>query len=789
MQANSTRGSAQDPEPHLGQDWGSLRAQCQKERTLFCDPLFPAEPKALGPPAETTAASEKALPLEWLRPREICPKPFFLLEGASTTDICQGDLGDCWLLAAMSSLTLEPALFEQVVPTGQDFGTGYCGIFRFRFWQYGRWLEVVVDDRLPSRGKRLVYTRSSTRSEFWSALLEKAYAKLNGSYAALKAGKILEAMEDFTGGVGESYRSDPATPKLWLCVTSALAGNALLAGFIKVASPAEVGRVNECGLVLGHAYSILAMDKVSTQGGSVRLVRLRNPWGRQEYTGAWSDKATEWDSVEPQEQQRLKLKKSEDGEFWMSVEEFTNFFSTIEICSFNPEETEGADSTEGAPGTPTPPSWVLTTHDGRWIPGCSAGGCRKYKVSFWTNPQFRLSLRAGDEEGGSQGGGPGVAHRGGAATHCTVVLALMQKNRRGGPPASNGKGTPDFLYIGFAVYPVPEKVCAGCSEYWGHSSPPPPSSSSASSKNAASSIYITINRIRTSVADLHISFTRSKLKTSHSSAIVAIQTKLYTTYFHKQKDPLPSSFFVMARPVEETPGFSNAREVSVRARLPLGDYVVVPSTYEPDVEGDFFVRVYAKQENRSRKAEPLKCEFNGSIVFAAPAPTEPELDDAEFQKLAGRDGRISLSEFTRLVNSRLPARSALSIDACRSLVSFQPGKKKSLRKLNLEETHRFMLVVKKLQAVFLEFDRDGSGGMSTFELGQGLAQCGVKLRMAVYERAWTRFASADSSLSLSAFVSCVCRLQNLFSVYEVEKERTGEALPEFDEWVTAYIGL
>ncbi|XP_061407162.1 calpain-8-like [Lethenteron reissneri] len=715
MQTNSTRGSAQDPEPHLGQDWGSLRAQCKREKALFCDPLFPAEPKALGPPAGTTAAPEKA-PLEWLRPREICPKPFFLLDGASTTDICQGDLGDCWLLAAMSSLTLEPALFEQVVPAGQDFGTDYCGIFRFRFWQYGRWLEVVVDDRLPSRGKRLVYTRSSTRNEFWSALLEKAYAKLNGSYAGLKAGKILEAMEDFTGGVGESYRSDPATPKLWLCVTSALAGNALLAGFIKVASPAEVGRVNESGLVLGHAYSILAMDTVSTQGGSVRLVRLRNPWGRQEYTGAWSDKATEWNSVEPQEQQRLKLKKSEDGEFWMSVEEFTKFFSTIEICSFNPEETEGTDSAEAAPGTPAPPSWALTTHDGRWIPGCSAGGCRKYKVSFWTNPQFRLSLRAGDEEVGSRGGGPGAAHRGGAATHCTVVLALMQKNRRGGAPASNGKGTPDFLYIGFAVYPVPEKL-------------------------------------------------------------------------RKQKDPLPSSFFVTTRPVEETPGFSNAREVSVRARLPLGDYVVVPSTYEPDVEGDFFVRVYAKQENRSRKAEPLKCEFNGSIVFAAPAPTEPELDDAEFQKLAGRDGRISLSEFTRLVNSRLPARSALSMDACRSLVSFQPGKKKSLRKLNLEETHQSMVVVKKLQAVFLEFDRDGSGGMSTFELGQALAQCGVKLRMAVYERAWTRFASADSSLSLSAFVSCACRLQNLFSVYEVEKERTGEALPEFDEWVTAYIGL
>ncbi|CAM9584864.1 unnamed protein product [Lampetra planeri] len=718
MQANSTRGSVQDPEPHLGQDWGSLRAQCKREKALFCDPLFPAEPKALGPPAETTAAPEKA-PLEWLRPREICPKPFFLLDGASTTDICQGDLGDCWLLAAMSSLTLEPALFEQVVPAGQDFGTDYCGIFRFRFWQYGRWLEVVVDDRLPSRSKRLVYTRSSTRNEFWSALLEKAYAKLNGSYAGLKAGKILEAMEDFTGGVGESYRSDPATPKLWLCVTSALAGNALLAGFIKVASPAEVGRVNESGLVLGHAYSILAMDTVSTRGGSVRLVRLRNPWGRQEYTGAWSDKATEWDSVEPQEQQRLKLKKSEDGEFWMSVEEFTRFFSTIEICSFNPEETEGTDSAEAAPGTPAPPSWALTTHDGRWIPGCSAGGCRKYKVSFWTNPQFRLSLRAGDDEGGSRGGGPGAAHRGGAVTHCTVVLALMQKNRRGGAPASNGKGTPDFLYIGFAVYPVS-----------------------------------------------HLALGSRWPREGHGDRVGDGEAKNTQTAGTTPPPPLVS-------------------QVSVRARLPLGDYVVVPSTYEPDVEGDFFVRVYAKQENRSRHCQTTTQPPHHQTT------TTPQPLPNNHTTTTSPDNHHTTATAKQPHNHHI-TRQPPHHSHCQTTThqhnhnNFHTVRAVTLRR---KYTKQLMVGVVVMMAVFLEFDRDGSGGMSTFELGQALAQCGVKLRMAVYERAWTRFASADSSLSLSAFVSCACRLQNLFSVYEVEKERTGDALPEFDEWVTAYIGL
>ena len=79
----------------------------------------------------------------------------------------------------------------------------YGGIFKFRFWRIGwKWR---IDDRRACFGK-LIYIHSREQNEFWSALVEKAYAKLNGCYEALRTGSPGEALVDFTGGINETIK-------------------------------------------------------------------------------------------------------------------------------------------------------------------------------------------------------------------------------------------------------------------------------------------------------------------------------------------------------------------------------------------------------------------------------------------------------------------------------------------------------------------------------------------------------------------------------------------------------
>ena len=101
-----------------------------------------------------TEKGEKIYQVQWKRPFEITGKeiqPIFINNGADRFDIFQGTLGDCWFLATLQ-LVMENEKLEDIILCKEfnSFEQGkYTGKFKFRFWQYGKWEETVIDDKLP----------------------------------------------------------------------------------------------------------------------------------------------------------------------------------------------------------------------------------------------------------------------------------------------------------------------------------------------------------------------------------------------------------------------------------------------------------------------------------------------------------------------------------------------------------------------------------------------------------------------------------------------------------------
>ncbi|XP_066451275.1 calpain-8-like [Eleutherodactylus coqui] len=413
-------GSLKNPVKFAGQDFEKLKAKCSKSGKLFEDPKFPANSsslgiKKLGPDAKTTQG------IEWKRPSEIQENPIFIADGANREDVEQGSIGDCWFLSSIASLTTNQDCMTHVIPQDQSFKKNYAGIFHFTFWQFGEWVDVVVDDKLPTKNSRLKFLKSGTVNEFWTPLLEKAYAKVYGSYEALIGGRPVESLEDFTAGVGFIYKTASAPADLFQKIQTALAEKCLIA-CSSVPKTGYVESVNELNIVSGHAYSITRVAEVIYGENSVQLIRVRNPWGYKEWSGAWSDNSKEWDNVDPKVKSELH-KKVDDGEVWIAFPDFLKYYFRVDICDISLSRECCGDECR----------WCLTEFNGSWKKGSSAGG-RADLDTFWINPQYRITLKSPD---------------GDTSKKCTIIVSLIQKDRRKKKP----EGVKN-LYIGFYIYEV-----------------------------------------------------------------------------------------------------------------------------------------------------------------------------------------------------------------------------------------------------------------------------------------------------------------------------------------------
>ncbi|XP_014732899.1 PREDICTED: calpain-13-like isoform X2 [Sturnus vulgaris] len=373
-QTTGATGSLQNLKKFNRQDFKNLRALCLSQGVLFEDATFPAHISSIGP---SLLPKEQLRQIQWKRPTELQRNPYLIMDGVSRFDIMQGEIGDCWMLAALGSLTLRKQFLENVLPKDQGFQDDYAGIFHFRFWQYGEWVDVVIDDRLPILNGRYLSVHPRTSNEFWPSLLEKAYAKLHGSYQNLNGGYISDALVDLSGGVQVQFSLQNPPPDLEEILKAADKSRCLMG----CSTPGQSTRNIELrnGIVQGHAYTVTGAVKIPYKNGWKHIIRIWNPWGHGEWKGPWSDNSPQWDRVEPKYREAL-LRNKDDGEFWMSCENFQEQFSWLYICNNTPAFLDFGDEQSTA--------WSLTSYTGLWSPGLPTRRHRYSSGAASTNPQY-----------------------------------------------------------------------------------------------------------------------------------------------------------------------------------------------------------------------------------------------------------------------------------------------------------------------------------------------------------------------------------------------------------------
>ncbi|KAI6661909.1 Calpain-5 [Oopsacas minuta] len=387
-----------------GQDYNALKKQTRQTNTLFEDPTFGAVESSLYP-----CASNEKRDVVWKRPGEITDNPRLFVDGTDSDDVIQGCLGNCWFAAALATLAKNKKLLDLVIPNikhqewvhsteatvdGESkiqVTPRYGGIFKFRFWRMGGWIEVIVDDRLPVVDGKLIYIHSREENEFWSALVEKAYAKLNSCYESLRTGSPGEALVDFTGGINETIKlPDSISPKeldiIFQKLIDVQKNHALIVASIH--DPDGEQKTLPQGLVTGHTYSLTNIHDMRLNRGlfaifkreRMAMIRLRNPWGELEWTGPWSDGSEEWTKIPETEKNDMGLVFTDDGEFWMEMTDFVQFFSSIDICEVFNTNIFNFSKT-----------WVEFSTAGQWNQRSAGGGMAH--DSFVTNPQYLISIK------------------------------------------------------------------------------------------------------------------------------------------------------------------------------------------------------------------------------------------------------------------------------------------------------------------------------------------------------------------------------------------------------------
>ena len=394
--------------------------------------------------------------IEWYSITDINDEATFFYDGTESNDVMQGALGDCWFISALSVIATKDYLLrgefnkniledgkideEEIKmmsegiypPIFHSFSTK--GIYCFRFFKNFKWRYVIIDDRLPchavynqNQTKKLIFAHCRQDNEFWVPLIEKAYAKIHGSYYALVSGCIDDGLVDMTGLVSKKILKDneiltnqKRINDLWdllINYSSVKFDNELFTQAGKKVtskyytrnksmmgcSVEPTGRNKEMevsmqghkiGIIAGHAYSILDAFEIpkarSTKPRKTsRLLRLRNPWGNYEWNGKWCDNSEEVIKNKERIENILNKKYADtsekidfsknDGTFLMRFSDFRKIFNNIFFCQNFPPNFYGVRFYD---------EWTKENSGGLPLHGTN----EEFK-NFFKNPQYYFQIK------------------------------------------------------------------------------------------------------------------------------------------------------------------------------------------------------------------------------------------------------------------------------------------------------------------------------------------------------------------------------------------------------------
>ncbi|CEG35751.1 Cytosolic Ca2-dependent cysteine protease (calpain), large subunit (EF-Hand protein superfamily) [Plasmopara halstedii] len=444
----------------------SQQNDTKNSKELYEDPDFPSNDSSLyfDPKKLPDYALSIRTNVFWYRPNEYTADPDYFKRSSGCGLLREGLLNDAWLLGVFAALALHPDnLIEQlfVSESLQDFK--HFGVYTCRFYKDENWISVTTDTRIPysmelpfqdkseqSRQFRqpgsVLYGSSCDPNEVYIPLLEKAYAKLHGSYQILdekygggsggsagsSTGRILEAFLDCTGGsahcialqsqtqAGTSSSTTSSCPSLllWKQIMQYHHDKCIITTQLRqLAFHAQ--EITPMGILKNRQYVIHKMleinlvplsSSISPPQEILRLIKLQTVWGRGMWKGDWSNDDTKWDEY-PHVEETLRSnltcnfsRSGSDGCFWMNWEDLSHTFTelfVVHIFHSNLHQycIRGDWIGPSAGGGPKKVSGMTQIEDSQGIQ-CKEIKLEKTRWSWvhdgdpnWhRNPQFRLSV-------------------------------------------------------------------------------------------------------------------------------------------------------------------------------------------------------------------------------------------------------------------------------------------------------------------------------------------------------------------------------------------------------------